>query len=56
MIQNGEVTENMKVEESLGKCDLSESLWSLVTKGGKNAEVKTMDYVNEGYSKYRTGR
>lgn len=56
MIQNGEVTENMEVEESLGKCDLSESLWSLVAKGGKNAKVKTMDFVKEGYSKYRIGR
>lgn len=32
--------ENMKVEESLGKCALSESLWFLVTKGEKNVEVK----------------
>lgn len=46
----------MKVEESLGKCDLSESLLSLVTKGGKNVKVKTMDFVREGYSKHRIGR
>jgi len=46
----------MKVEESLGKCGLSEILWTLETKGGKNAKVKTMDFVKEGYSKYRIGR
>lgn len=48
--------ENMKVEESLGKCALSESLWFLVTKGEKNVEVKTMNFVKEGCSKYRIGR
>lgn len=46
----------MKVEESLGKCALSESLWFLVTKGEKNIEVKTIDFVKEGGSKYRIGR
>lgn len=56
MIQNGEVTENMELEESLGKCDLSESLWFQVTKGGKKAKVKTMDFVKEGYSKCGIGR
>lgn len=56
LIQNGEVTENMELEENLGECDLSESLWFLVTKGRKNAEVKPMDFVKEGYSKYGIGR
>lgn len=42
--------------ESWGKCALSESWWFLVTKGEKNVEVKTMDFVKEDCSKYRIGR
>ena len=48
--------QNMKLEESLGKCNLSESLCSVVMRGRENAEVKTRDFVEEGYSKYGVSR
>lgn len=29
--------------------------WEFMVQGGENTEVKTIDFVEEGYSKYRIG-